>query len=257
MAEAVVENQSSQHRFYCHTCSVEISPNLPEFTCPKCKSGFVEEITDEFSNTSSNQPPQDPDPANQFTELWGRAFLENFRNQPGRPEDDQRRSSVMGRRRNESIDQRSERYQDIERLFFQLISPFPGDMPTNVPVNILPLHGNLGDYAWGAGGLDSVISQLMNHFDGTGVPPAEKEKIDSLPVKQITQEHVDKKQQCVICLCEFQLNEQVKQLGCQHKYHIKCIDTWLIAHGNCPVCRKDLNGRETTAKDYSNPLDLS
>lgn len=48
-------------------------------------------------------------------QLWGRAFLENFRNQPGRPEDDQRRSSVMGRRRNESIDQRSERYQDIER----------------------------------------------------------------------------------------------------------------------------------------------
>lgn len=26
--------------------------------------------------------------------------------------------------------------------------------------NILPIHGNPGDYAWGSGGLDNIITQV-------------------------------------------------------------------------------------------------
>ena len=74
------------------------------------------------------------------------------------------------------------------------------------------LHGNPGDYAWGRGGLDAIITQvqfwrtsvwnaskfgqnpeakktlllqlwlqLLNHMDGTGPPPMAKENIADIP----------------------------------------------------------------------------
>ncbi|GFQ83764.1 zinc_ribbon_9 domain-containing protein [Trichonephila clavata] len=42
MAEAAVESPAAQ--FFCHKCSVEISPVLPDYTCPRCQGGFIEEV---------------------------------------------------------------------------------------------------------------------------------------------------------------------------------------------------------------------
>ena len=33
------------------------------------------------------------------------------------------------------------------------------------------MYGNPGDYAWGRGGLDVIVTQLLNQMDGTGPPP--------------------------------------------------------------------------------------
>ncbi|OPJ85676.1 hypothetical protein AV530_009231 [Patagioenas fasciata monilis] len=46
MAEAAAV---SQHRFFCHSCKGQVSPKLPEYTCPRCESGFIEEVTDDAS----------------------------------------------------------------------------------------------------------------------------------------------------------------------------------------------------------------
>lgn len=82
------------------------------------------------------------------------------------------------------------------------------------------------DYAWGANGLDAIItqvfvtpffcywvnngfdldsvhnanysydlfffSQLLNQFENTGPPPADRDKIKSLPTVVVTDEHVGK-----------------------------------------------------------------
>ncbi|KAL6044224.1 hypothetical protein STEG23_019904, partial [Scotinomys teguina] len=37
----------SAHRFFCHFCKGEVSPKLPEYICPRCDSGFIEEVTDD------------------------------------------------------------------------------------------------------------------------------------------------------------------------------------------------------------------
>ncbi|XP_073126521.1 uncharacterized protein [Henckelia pumila] len=43
---------------------------------------------------------------------------------------------------------------------------------------------------------------------------------------------------CSVCLSEFQENESLRLLPkCNHAFHIPCIDTWLRAHTNCPMCR--------------------
>lgn len=103
------------------------------------------------------------------------------------------------------------------------------------------LHGNPGDYAWGSGGLDAVISQLLNNLDSSGPPPMAKNDIQNLPSVGVTIDQVEKNLQCSVCMEDFKLEEQVKQVPCGHIYHRDCIVPWLEMHGSCPICRKLFN----------------
>eukprot|EP00092_Neocalanus_flemingeri_P005537 GFUD01005967.1.p1 GENE.GFUD01005967.1~~GFUD01005967.1.p1 ORF type:complete len:442 (-),score=152.13 GFUD01005967.1:334-1659(-) len=102
------------------------------------------------------------------------------------------------------------------------------------------LHGNPGDYAWGRGGLDAIITQLLNHMDGAGPPPMAKENIQEIPTVNISKEQMEKSQSCSVCWEDFTEGEQVKLLECEHCFHSPCIVPWLELHGTCPVCRKEL-----------------
>eukprot|EP01018_Ginkgo_biloba_P028857 Gb_14788 [translate_table: standard] len=43
---------------------------------------------------------------------------------------------------------------------------------------------------------------------------------------------------CPICLTEFAEGENIRVLPkCNHRFHIQCIDTWLLSHSSCPTCR--------------------
>ncbi|KAJ1276348.1 hypothetical protein BS78_05G207800 [Paspalum vaginatum] len=43
---------------------------------------------------------------------------------------------------------------------------------------------------------------------------------------------------CAVCLAEFRDGETLRLLPrCGHPFHRGCIDTWLRAHVNCPLCR--------------------
>lgn len=47
--------------------------------------------------------------------------------------------------------------------------------------------------------------------------------------------------ECPICLGEFQDGEKVRVLPkCNHGFHVRCIDTWLVSHSSCPTCRHSL-----------------
>uniref|UniRef100_A0A0E0BL47 RING-type E3 ubiquitin transferase n=1 Tax=Oryza glumipatula TaxID=40148 RepID=A0A0E0BL47_9ORYZ len=53
---------------------------------------------------------------------------------------------------------------------------------------------------------------------------------------------------CAVCLTEFRDGETLRLLPrCRHAFHRGCIDTWLRAHVNCPLCRAPVqisdNGR--------------
>ncbi|KAK8556551.1 hypothetical protein V6N13_064574 [Hibiscus sabdariffa] len=46
---------------------------------------------------------------------------------------------------------------------------------------------------------------------------------------------------CPICLGEFVDGEKVRVLPkCNHGFHVRCIDTWLLSHSSCPNCRHSL-----------------
>lgn len=55
---------------------------------------------------------------------------------------------------------------------------------------------------------------------------------------------------CPICLGDFQDGEKVRVLPkCNHEFHVRCIDTWLVAHSSCPTCRHSLLERTSASLD--------
>lgn len=52
----------------------------------------------------------------------------------------------------------------------------------------------------------------------------------------------DSSEKCVVCMCNYQANQGLRELRCNHKFHRKCIDEWLVKSYICPVCRTDLTG---------------
>ncbi|TRZ05293.1 hypothetical protein HGM15179_021814, partial [Zosterops borbonicus] len=108
------------------------------------------------------------------------------------------------------------------------------------------LHSNPGDYAWGQSGLDAIVTQLLGQLENTGPPPADKEKISSLPTVPVTQEQVATGLECPVCKEDYAVSEQVRQLPCNHLFHSSCIVPWLELHDTCPVCRKSLKGEDST-----------
>lgn len=42
---------------------------------------------------------------------------------------------------------------------------------------------------------------------------------------------------CTLCLSDFMVNEKVKQFpGCDHLFHIKCLELWSTVDPRCPTC---------------------
>ncbi|PFH38595.1 zinc finger, C3HC4 type (RING finger) domain-containing protein [Besnoitia besnoiti] len=62
---------------------------------------------------------------------------------------------------------------------------------------------------------------------------------------------VDDANICAICLCEFQENDLIRRLPCQHFFHSACIARWLRSHASCPLrCHVNF----FTGTVYSAPL---
>lgn len=54
--------------------------------------------------------------------------------------------------------------------------------------------------------------------------------------------------ECPICLGEFVDGEKVRVLPkCNHGFHVRCIDTWLLSHSSCPNCRHSLLEKTATS----------
>ncbi|MEQ2285958.1 hypothetical protein AMECASPLE_037260, partial [Ameca splendens] len=193
--------------------------------CPRCESGFIEELLEErsadngsVSNISSglqNQQPLENLDQQLFTfpsgfgqlsfsvfddsfDLGAGIGAEDNRDAENRSEREtssrQRYSARQPRSRHGSRRQtgRHDGVPTLEGIIQQLVNGIiaPTAM-SNIGVGAWGvLHSNPMDYAWGANGLDTIITQLLNQFENTGPPPADRDKIKSLPTVQITDEHV-------------------------------------------------------------------
>nr|XP_043629012.1 RING-H2 finger protein ATL13-like [Erigeron canadensis] len=86
--------------------------------------------------------------------------------------------------------------------------------------------------------LQGQLQQLF-HLHDSGV---DQSYIDTLPVfsyKSII--GVKDPFDCAVCLCEFECEDKLRLLPkCSHAFHMDCIDTWLLSHSTCPLCRGSL-----------------
>lgn len=62
--------------------------------------------------------------------------------------------------------------------------------------------------------------------------------IDTIPSIKYRDSLNDTK--CSICLEDFIVDESIKQLRCEHIYHISCLEEWFNEKRICPLCRAHL-----------------
>ncbi|XP_073832648.1 E3 ubiquitin-protein ligase Iruka [Musca autumnalis] len=280
MAEAVVEERPPvAPRFYCHKCDEEINiANTADYICPICSGGFVEELPPAAANAAANNASSSSGGSGsnnagfnsdelQLEALRGQiANLLASRNGPNleiniNPGSLPRQprgivslgppvTTAGGRVRPQSLG-----LDNVLLDFLQSISMggsggggADGEMHPFDNSHFL-FMGNLGDYAWGREGLDTIVTQLLNQMETSGPPPLAKDKIDEIPKVEITPEEIERKLQCSVCWEDFKMQEMVRKLPCSHVYHEECIVPWLKLHGTCPICRKSLNGEEEEDTD--------
>ncbi|XP_027006569.1 E3 ubiquitin-protein ligase RNF126 [Tachysurus fulvidraco] len=288
MAEAPLRTS----RYFCHRCSEEISPRLPDYTCPRCDSGFIEELPEDQStenpstSTSSTSaqlryPFENVDPhLFTFPHPYGQLALgilgEGFDLRTGMSSEDMRdadnpREREMASRQRYGARQprgrhiprrqgtRHEGVPTLEGIIQQLVNGIitPTAMPNMGMGPWGMLHSNPMDYAWGANGLDAIITQLLNQFENTGPPPADREMIKNLPTVQIAEEHVGAGLECPVCKEDYTVGESVRQLPCNHLFHNDCIVPWLEQHDTCPVCRMSLSGQNTATDQLGLGMNFS
>jgi hypothetical protein len=55
----------------------------------------------------------------------------------------------------------------------------------------------------------------------------DQEIIDNLPIVKFTNRLKQQQERCTICISDFEVGEELKQLPCRHIYHLECVDSWL------------------------------
>lgn len=86
--------------------------------------------------------------------------------------------------------------------------------------------------------LQGQLQQLF-HLHDAGVDQSFIDTLPVFPYKDITgaKDPFD----CAVCLCEFEADDKLRLLPqCSHAFHMECIDTWLLSHSTCPLCRTSL-----------------
>ncbi|KFO11963.1 E3 ubiquitin-protein ligase RNF115, partial [Balearica regulorum gibbericeps] len=157
-----------------------------EYTCPRCESGFIEEVTDDSSFLDGSGI--DDSPSTQFAELWDHLdhtmFFPDFRpflsssslDQDSRDNERGHQAHAdlwgpsrpprlpMTRRYRSRGSSRPDRSPAIEGIIQQIFAGFFAN--SAVPGSQHPfswsgmLHSNPGDYAWGQSGLDAIVTQV-------------------------------------------------------------------------------------------------
>uniref|UniRef100_A0A8C4RA97 RING-type E3 ubiquitin transferase n=1 Tax=Eptatretus burgeri TaxID=7764 RepID=A0A8C4RA97_EPTBU len=277
MAEAL----ALQQRYYCHRCTREVLPELPEYTCPTCQSGFIEQLPatqsefirqtrsgganllDEVLQTvfphglrsghrASTPVATFPSTSEELRHSWsweqdGEDGIAEIQGSEVRSSTDSDNSvaSETWNSTSPSVDFEA----DLDSVVNELLGLMGGH---DVFQHFVPwefLHSDPRNYVWSSNGIDRIITQMLGQMENTGPPPANDSRIAELPPICITKEHVDSHLECSICKEDFVCNEVVKQLPCLHLYHSSCIVTWLKLHDTCPVCRTSLDGESTDRQE--------
>jgi len=67
-----------------------------------------------------------------------------------------------------------------------------------------------------------------------------KEKTSIERIADIAKEMLDAAPSCSICMEDYEVEDEIRKLGCGHFFHCACIDEWLKVSRICPYCRQEI-----------------
>ncbi|CAH8355688.1 unnamed protein product [Eruca vesicaria subsp. sativa] len=114
---------------------------------------------------------------------------------------------------------------------------------------LTPSNRDREDYFDNVTALQGQLQQLF-HLHDSGV---DQSFIDTLPVFHYNSIIGLKNYpfDCAVCLCEFETEDKLRLLPkCSHAFHVDCIDTWLLSHSTCPLCRSCLLSDLSPQRDH-------
>ncbi|KAL5552316.1 hypothetical protein UlMin_002492 [Ulmus minor] len=222
MKEAMVS------RYWCHVCSQIVNPIVEvEIKFPFCQSGFVEEMSSSSTREGRDVADAKIDfGSNRALSLWAPILLGRMGNPWRRrrfrriefddnDDDDGIRTGLASESQNFGLFRDRDRDRD-DRERVILINPFT--MITS---------------------LVSVWIYCFNIWQRmilTGM--------EALPIVMIKENF-----QCSICLDDFEIGSEAKQMPCKHRFHSGCILPWLELHSSYPICRFQLPSDDESKRD--------
>ncbi|XP_069773788.1 E3 ubiquitin-protein ligase RNF181 isoform X2 [Narcine bancroftii] len=100
-------------------------------------------------------------------------------------------------------------------------------------------------------GIDIDLGQVdFSDWDHRLPPAAKKEIVQNLPTLPVTPTQADRGLKCPVCLLEFEDEELVKKMPCEHFFHSGCIVPWLGKTNSCPLCRLELPTDNEEYEEY-------
>lgn len=277
-----MEEDRESIRYWCHQCTRPVFPILGIETvkCSSCNGEFVEEMSSVTADHDHQEIGSDSD-RDRALSLWAPILL-GMMNNPRRArrfrhiefdnddEEGERHDPYERHRRFQFQNPRDEREREREgiddvvrrrRRGPTVTLQLSGDGDRERVIMINPFNqtivvqggggggngsqthpiGSLGDYFTGHG-LEQLLQHLAeNDPNRYGTPPAKKEAVEAIPTVTVNEKSV----QCSVCLDDFEVGNEVKEMPCKHMFHDKCIIPWLELHSTCPVCRYELPSDET------------
>ncbi|KAK7350612.1 hypothetical protein VNO77_09427 [Canavalia gladiata] len=100
------------------------------------------------------------------------------------------------------------------------------------------------DWAFEAAGQETrSMGQDAAYHPGLYLTPAQREAVEAL-IQELPKFWLNAVptncSECLICLEEFHVGDQVRRLPCAHNFHVECIDEWLRLNVKCPRCRSSV-----------------
>ena len=84
------------------------------------------------------------------------------------------------------------------------------------------------------------FANMNNVNDNHGVEPQLLNNLQTTKLQDISKLEDDKKN-CIICMEDFKVGDEVIYLPCLHVFHKDCILEWLGSHDDCPICKFKIN----------------
>lgn len=86
---------------------------------------------------------------------------------------------------------------------------------------------------------EAVLAYFQNFIYDKQNKTITKEQLKK--IKVIKYKKQNNSEECGICMDEYKVNERLRLLNCEHMFHCKCVDKWLLTQSNqCPICRKEV-----------------